>query len=526
MSQINGPHADQSPWVGQEISCRIVIPIFQTLEEKALSVELALKGVGFPLTHLRDKHQWISWDTYVQILENLAGVFTDQDWERVGYRTVTHQFFRPMVLMLRYLKSPISVFEYGTVKDGKLVGHRMKDRMLFSCMEARVRQVGRTRLEYTVEMEAGYEGHPIHYLTLVGGLKALSTIHGDEPAEVSLKISFLADKAIYQIHLSSYRPVRNRMWRWISFLLPNRPAVRELELTLEELQEQNIKLQAEIVRRKAAEEALYQIQTALEDEVNIRTEALQQTNDALEKFVHLAAHDLKEPVRMVHMYLQLLEQKNQGQLTAESQDFLGFAQDGAKQLISMLNSILDISRFHREPISFEFVDLNRIVHQLLRVLGPKIEETQAEVYCEKLPVLKANPGQMTQVFQNLIGNALKFSADHPVQVKIFAKELPEEWQFTVQDNGIGIEVEYQKSIFDMFRRLHSRKQFEGSGIGLSICKEIVRLHGGKIWVQSPLSNGQAGAAFMFTLAKDLAYAEQSLVPNILNRETEPIQRLL
>ena len=137
MSQNNGYPTSQNSWIGQEISCRIVIPIFQMLEEKGIAPQIALEGVCEPLSHLLDKHQWISWGVYTLLLDNLEEVFSEAEWEMVGYRVVKHQFFKPMVLMLKYLTSPLTVFEYGTVKDGKVVGHRLKDRMLFSCMQAR-----------------------------------------------------------------------------------------------------------------------------------------------------------------------------------------------------------------------------------------------------------------------------------------------------------------------------------------------------------------------------------------------------
>jgi PAS domain S-box-containing protein len=229
------------------------------------------------------------------------------------------------------------------------------------------------------------------------------------------------------------------------------------------------------------------------DELN---EELSRSNAELEQFAYVASHDLQEPLRMVASYVQLLQRRYKGQLDDDADEFIGFAVDGATRMQSLIQDLLSYSRLGRRPRPFEPVDMAEVVGSVLQVIGLTIEETGAEIRCGDLPTVPGDVTQLTQLLQNLIGNALKYRGEHAPVVEIAAERLSHAWSFSVTDNGIGIDPAYGDRIFNMFQRLHGRDEYSGTGIGLAICKRVVDLHGGNIWVD-PGDDG--GSTFRFTL---------------------------
>lgn len=233
----------------------------------------------------------------------------------------------------------------------------------------------------------------------------------------------------------------------------------------------------------------------LEAETRQREE-LARSNAELQQFAYIASHDLQEPLRMVTSYLQLFARRYQNQLDSNADEFIAYAVDGATRMQSLINDLLAYSRVGTRIAPFEAVDCNLVVQQVIRNLEVAIAESQATITCDPLPVVIGDKTQLTQVFQNLISNAIKFRGAELPQVYIAADRQNREWCFSVRDNGIGIEPEYADRIFVIFQRLHNRTEYPGTGIGLAICKKIVERHGGQIWIQSELGQG---ATFYFTI---------------------------
>lgn len=218
----------------------------------------------------------------------------------------------------------------------------------------------------------------------------------------------------------------------------------------------------------------------------------------LEQFAYRASHDLQEPLRMVQSYIQLLERRYKNKLDKEAHEFIEFAVDGVKRMQQLVNDLLDYSRVTTRVAPLVPVDANQIMNKVLLDLQEQIKERHAKITVDSLPTVMADGIQLYQVFQNLIGNAIKFCKQNPI-IHIQCKEEPHEWLFLVKDNGIGIEPEYHEQIFVIFHTLQSQKEYQGTGIGLATCKKIIDRHKGRIWV---ISDGVGkGSTFYFTIPK-------------------------
>lgn len=235
------------------------------------------------------------------------------------------------------------------------------------------------------------------------------------------------------------------------------------------------------------------IYTAVLRDVTERVRAEQElarSNAELEQFAYVASHDLQEPLRMIASYTQLLERRYSDRLDDDAREFIAFAVDGVKRMQALINDLLTFSRVGTRGLPFEETDTGTLVDRVLRSLAPNIEESGALVERGELPVVMADGGQLSQVFQNLIVNALKFRRkEEGPYVRISAQRGSGEWVFSVADNGIGILPEYRDRIFVLFQRLHSRAEYPGTGIGLAICKKVVERHGGEIWFESEPGEG-------------------------------------
>jgi len=225
-------------------------------------------------------------------------------------------------------------------------------------------------------------------------------------------------------------------------------------------------------------------------------EELARSNRDLEQFAYVASHDLQEPLRMVATYTQLLAERYQGKLDADADKYIHYAVDGALRMQRLVQDLLAFSRVGRQGFSHESTDCDAVLQMALTNLEAAIRESGAAVKHAQLPVLVADRSQLVQVFQNLIGNAIKFRGSEPPLIRVNAEIQEKEWLFSVADNGIGIAAEHRENVFVIFRRLHTHSEYPGSGIGLSICKKIIEQHGGRIWVDSEPGRG---SIFQFTL---------------------------
>ena len=224
---------------------------------------------------------------------------------------------------------------------------------------------------------------------------------------------------------------------------------------------------------------------------------LARSNQDLEQFAYVASHDLQEPLRMVATYTQLLAERYRGQLDDNADKYIHYAVDGALRMQTLVQDLLTFSRVGRQGSDSRNTDCNVVLETALKNLRAAISESGAKILCDGLPVVVADGAQLEQVFQNLIGNAIKFRGSDPPAIRIAANKKDGDWVFSVADNGIGIDPEHAEIVFAIFKRLHTRAEYPGSGIGLAICKKIIERQGGKIWVES--RRGQ-GATFKFTLS--------------------------
>jgi PAS domain S-box-containing protein len=230
---------------------------------------------------------------------------------------------------------------------------------------------------------------------------------------------------------------------------------------------------------------------------------LKASNEELEQFAYVASHDLQEPLRMVTGFLSQLERKYNPLIDENGKKYIYYAVDGAKRMQQIILDLLEYSRVGRAGDKLEKIDLNEMIREVEVLLKKKIQEKSATIEVAELPVIYAAKSPIRQVFQNLIGNALKYSkADVAVKINIAVTEFNDQWQFSISDNGIGISPEYFHKIFVIFQRLHNRDAYSGSGIGLAVTKKVIEKMGGTIWVESELDKG---SCFYFTIGKSPDY---------------------
>jgi light-regulated signal transduction histidine kinase (bacteriophytochrome) len=243
----------------------------------------------------------------------------------------------------------------------------------------------------------------------------------------------------------------------------------------------------DVTERKEAETAL---RTAHEE--------LKRSNAELEQFAYVASHDLQEPLRMVSSYTQLLVRRYGDRLDGDAREFTAYIVDGAARMKQLIEDLLAYSRVGTRGKEFREVQVEESLRRAVSNLRAAIEEAGAAVTWDALPSVMADDTQLTQLFQNLIGNALKFRSSSVPRIHVFVSRQEPGWHFMVRDNGIGIEPQYFERIFMVFQRLHNKGEYPGTGIGLAICKKVVERHGGRIWVESRPGDG---SAFHFTLPK-------------------------
>jgi len=251
------------------------------------------------------------------------------------------------------------------------------------------------------------------------------------------------------------------------------------------LQEQNLLLQQEISNRQCAESALLK-----------SNQELARSNAELEQFAYVASHDLQAPLATIASYAQLLEKRYKDQLDSQASKFIGNIVHGCTRMQTLIDDLLEYSRVGRSQKPFQIIDCNHVIQQVIANLQGAIRNNQAVVTYTELPAVMGDISQLVQLFQNLVSNAIKYRQDESPTVYINAYKQENNWLFSVSDNGIGIASQHQERIFQIFQRLHTQKEYSGTGIGLAICQKIVERHGGSIWVDS--KPGQ-GSTFHFTL---------------------------
>ncbi|MBI4783081.1 MAG: PAS domain-containing protein [Oscillatoriophycideae cyanobacterium NC_groundwater_1537_Pr4_S-0.65um_50_18] len=301
-------------------------------------------------------------------------------------------------------------------------------------------------------------------------------IHPEDAPRIFAGLASLFDQGH---HTHEYRFLHKNgsyRWMWNGLRL-----VRDAEANVSEI----VGYFVDITDRKQAEQALQQL-----------TIDLQRSNQELEQFAYVASHDLQEPLRAITSYTQLLAKRYQGQLDEKADKYIYYVVDGAARMQQLIQDLLAYSRVGRYELKLQPTDCNVILKQVRNDLQVAIAESNAVITVDALPTIPADTAQVTQLFQNLIGNALKYHGQAAPIIRISASQQGKDWIFSIQDNGIGIEPQYAERIFEIFQRLHTRREYDGTGLGLAICKKIVERHHGRIWVESTLGQG---ATFYFTL---------------------------
>jgi len=258
---------------------------------------------------------------------------------------------------------------------------------------------------------------------------------------------------------------------------------------------QYVTIRTDITQRKFTEQAL--ARAALE--LSRRDEELARSNVELEQFAYVASHDLQEPLRTIANYTQLLGERYRGKLDEQADKYIAYSVDSAVRMQSLIHDLLEFARVGKVEIEHSATGCGAVVDEVLKNLQAVVKESGAVVNWSSLPVVMIDRGQLLQVFQNLIANAIKFhGADTPV-IQIDSEKKEHEWVLTISDNGIGVPIESWHDIFVIFRRLHTRTEYAGNGIGLSICKKIIERHGGRIWIEA---QARPGSCFKFTLPSE------------------------
>jgi Na+/proline symporter/signal transduction histidine kinase len=272
--------------------------------------------------------------------------------------------------------------------------------------------------------------------------------------------------------------------------------VAELNQAQEELRRAHDQLETRVAERTQELKASNELLTAEVIERKRAEEDFARSNAELEQFAYVASHDLQEPLRMVASYVQLLERRYRGKLDKDADEFIGFAVDGAKRMQALINDLLAYARIGTRGKAFMPTDSEKAARAGAGNLRVAIEESGTQMIYRSLPTLRADASQLTQLFQNLFSNAIKFRSEAPPVITVSAEHRDGNWVFSVADNGIGIDPQYSEHVFRLFQRLHTRTAYPGTGIGLALCKKIVERHGGRIWVESQLGQG---STFHFTI---------------------------
>ncbi|HMK24853.1 MAG TPA: ATP-binding protein [Chitinophagaceae bacterium] len=303
-------------------------------------------------------------------------------------------------------------------------------------------------------------------------------------------------RSVTNVIMGVYRPVtKDRVWLLVNAepLLDDKGEIKEVVCSF-----------SDITKHKAVEEKLTWLYQSLE----IRAFELATSNAELERFAYVATHDLQEPLRLVSSFMQLLKKKYAKQLDEQATEYIDYAVGGANRIKKLILDLLEFSKVSSNREEFTPTDMNMVLQDVSLVFSGELKDTGAELIIPTLPTINANTALMLQLFENLVGNALKYRDGLKPLIQIDCKEKDDEFRFSVTDNGIGIDPEYSDKIFILFQRLHNDNEtYEGTGVGLAICKKIVELHQGTIWV---VSEKGKGSTFYFTIPKAQNQAYEKL----------------
>lgn len=453
--------------------------------------------------------------TLSQAAQAVQRAHTPDDVYRIVGDEVTKLDFNAAILTLTADRSHLTI-SYMTFKSGllrvaeKLVGASAKDHLIFvepgGFYDRLLSEGLPVFLEHAEEPLT--ESLPKAALPLAGRLTTLMNLGKAVYAPLVIGSEAVGFLMVTGIEFSEIDvPAVTAFANQTAIALENTRLYQESRAWADELEQRVTKRTQEL---KAAQIAALNMMDDLEREVEERkraegdlagkAEELERSNKELEQFAYVASHDLQEPLRMVASYLQLLERRYGDKLDQDAKEFIEFSVDGATRMKNLINDLLAYSRVGTRGGPFQPINLNHVLGQVHINLRASIEESGTLISQAEMPTVMADETQMVQLFQNLIGNAIKFrKAEQIPQISINVSEVDKEWLFSVQDNGIGFDPQFAERIFVIFQRLHPNHEFSGTGIGLAVSKRIVERHGGRIWVESQPGEG---ATFYFTIPKN------------------------
>ena len=346
-----------------------------------------------------------------------------------------------------------------------------------------------------------------HSLLVMGGIRsAVAEIQAHEQSVLTARTDAARRSAKYISLLVPVASVLALTALALAFGLTrklNRQLTMRVEQRTDQLQSSRTSLRGEVTERKGAEASLRQSESELrrahgelEQRVIERTAELERSNHELEQFAYVASHDLQEPLRAIAGCVQIIEQRYDAQLDAKGHELIGHTVAGVARMKELIDGLLAYSRVNRASGTAEAVATDSALAAAVQQLEAAITESGANIVHGDLPMVHANHSQLVQLFQNLLGNALKYRGEAAPQIDVSATLIGRMWDFAVRDNGIGIEAQYFQRVFSIFQRLHTRDEYPGTGIGLALCKKIVERAGGVIWIESEVGTG---STFHFTL---------------------------
>ena len=376
----------------------------------------------------------------------------------------------------------------GVVVTFSDVSERIRAEQSLKSSEERFRVLAETANDAIVS--ADHQGNIIYFN------QAAERIFGYSAAEAyGVPLTMLIPKRFHDAHSQGI----------VRFLTTNETRVvgKTVELTGRSKDKKEFPIELSLASWTAGEEKFFTViirditeRKQMLDTLAQRADALAHSNQELQQFAYVASHDLQEPLRMITGYTQLLARRYRGKLDQDGDEYINYAVDGAKRMQILINDLLAYSRVGTRANQFALTDCEAILNTTLTNLQVAIQESGATVSHDPLPTVACDAGQIGQLMQNLIGNAIKYRNSKAPEIRVECRQEDSYWLFSVADNGIGIDPQYAERIFVIFQRLHTREEYPGTGIGLAVCKKIVERHGGRIWVQSELGNG---STFYFTL---------------------------
>lgn len=447
----------------------------------------------------------------IERIKNIAGVTrveNNPDYNRVREQLITFHHLNPQLHRMRLYtmvdnKPCISVDSAPenspdhSIPDSLAQAHPLELTNIFT-----------NGISYIISPHTDTHG------TFVSALTPVSH-PGDLPAHAVLEVEIDASKwkmigsryrlvaiittLLFSSAIVAFAVIRQRMLESAELLRVSRMRFEDSQLQRQrELEELNCLLEEEVEARTAIlTETNKQLRHSIDERAKTE-ELLIEKNHELQQFAYVASHDLQEPLRTITSFIQLLAKRYQGKLDRDADEFIGFITDGAKRMQTLINDLLTYSRVTTKTKPFCLLETKRIVECVLANLRQSISESGVQISVDELPDIIGDETQLLQIFQNLIGNAIKFRSSQDPTIRISGQELTDFWEFSIHDNGIGIEPQFHERIFEVFQRLHNREQYAGTGIGLAVCRKIVERHGGSIRVESTIGRG---STFVFSISK-------------------------